>query len=96
MINANNAHRKSIVNSTAKTHMTNIEKVIMRAVENGAFTTEYTHDITPVKDGEEVLNAIKAELVANGYKVTATYHDPSKCNPRDCGFDDNGKITLSW
>ena len=97
MINANTAKRESILNSKALTYMSNIEKVVDRAVKEGHMSATTNHGIEDSYDGKQLANAIKDKLVELGYVVEFGFSKPLPAGcPSDQWNFNNGYITIKW
>ena len=104
MINAQEAYRKSIINSNAKFYLEELEKAINKSISLGDFSAtipvylEEPSDILNQKNNSlNIKNAIVEELVGLGYKVEFMYAKPLPNNCPSGQFDFNiGHITVKW
>lgn len=94
MIKADEAKRMTIVNTSAKKYMEDIEKAIIESANKGLWYTEYSHDITPSESS--VLIAIVDELKAEGYQTRGKFcifneetNEIEKGNIEICWDDDD-------
>lgn len=101
MISANEAKRKSIINSEGKKYLKNLEERINRAIKDGLCSATIAIDLikpdNAFDDSQKIRNAIVEELVELGYKVEFEYARelPTGC-PTDQWNFNNGHIKVEW
>lgn len=102
MINANEAKRKSIINSKGRKYLDNLETYINQSINNGLRSATMSIDLTEESSGfynesQEIRNAIVEELVNLGYTVDFEFAKPL---PAECQSDqwqfNNGHIRVEW
>lgn len=89
MITADEARRKSIINTHAKQLMILCERNILEAADKGDYSTRVLHHYTAEKD-RVIVDAVVTELCNLGYEVTTEWHKRNSSDP------EHNVINISW
>lgn len=83
VMTAKEMYRKAMISSKAKELMDDVMKKIMKQSSNGHFALRMAVDDRDEND-HEIIQAVRNELIANGYKVK---FDPTQPLPSGCPSD---------
>lgn len=98
IMKATEARTRSVISSEVNTYLSDIEKLIDKAIDKGQFNIILTHDIKKNDaHAEDIIFYISEKLTSLGYSVDTKYAKPlpSGC-PTDQWDFNNGYIKVNW